>query len=263
MRFLCRRSLWVLVAVGLAGCSEDPGLQERVNRLQAEMQEKDRQLQETQAAVERTKAELKSARAAANKPTPAADKPAAPSFLPKEQVNDGYTAASKELQRRVAGELKSYAVEGCIEYPVTMPTDERPYRSKVVLLVRSDAGRSYRLEFPVSADGSGKWVFPTANDVAGALADSRTQDANNNSANTTAAIPTRSTPANNNGGSRPPGQNPPPVPGQTSNETRVIDWGDGRSTNRPNRPPNDSASPPPGRSPASAMPSDKDVQIHW
>ena len=263
MRFSCSRGLLALLTACLVGCSEDPGLQERVNRLQAGAQEKDRQLQEAQAALERTKAELKSARAAASKPPPA-DTPA-PAFLPKDQVDDGYAAASKELRRRVAGDLKNYAVEDCIEYPVTMPTDERPYRSKVVLLVRSDAGRSYRLEFPVAADAAGKWAFPSGADVAGALAESRAQDANNNNANTAAATPPRNVPANNGSGSgRPPVQSPPPpVPGQTSSETRVIDWGDGRSTNRPNRPPGEGGSPPPGRSPAPAMPSDKDVKIHW
>ena len=240
----------VLVAGCLAGCSEDPGLQERVNRLQAEMQEKDRQLQEAQGTLEKTKAELKSARTAANR---AAATPT-PAFLPKEQVEGGYTTAREELQRQVTGELKSYTVEDCIEYPVTMPTDERPYRSKVALLVRSEAGRSYRLEFPVSADAGGKWAFPSATDVAGALADSRTQDAG---------------PVAASGGPTP--RNPPPaaqntvslVPGQSASETRVIDWGDGRSTNTGSRPPANGATPMPGRSPTPAMPADKDVRIHW
>ena len=239
-----------LVASCLAGCSEDPGLQERVNRLQAETQEKDRQLQEAQGTLEKTKAELKSARAAANRAT--ATPP--PAFLPKEQVDDGYTAASKELQRRVAGDLKSYTVEDCIEYPVTMPTDERPYRSKVALLVRSEAGRSYRLEFPVSADAGGKWVFPSADDVAGALADSRTPDAGPAVASSS-PTPRSPHPAAQNTASL--------VPGQTSAETRVIDWGDGRSTNTANRPATNAGTPTPGRSPTPAMPADKDVRIHW
>ena len=242
--------LAVLAAACLAGCSEDPGLQERVNRLQAENQEKDRQLQEAQAALEKTKTELKSARTAAARATATPT----PAFLPKEQVDDGYTAAREELQRRVAGELKSYTVEDCIEYPVTMPTDERPYRSKVALLVRSEAGRSYRLEFPVSADAGGKWTFPSATDVAGALADSRTQDAGPAvvSGGPTPRIP------------HPNVQNTPSlVPGQVSGETRVIDWGDGRSTNVTNRPAANAGTPSPGRSPTPAMPADKDVRIHW
>ena len=230
----------VLAALWLIGCSEDPGLQERVNRLQAEMQEKDRQLQEAQANLERTKSELKSARAAASR-TPAPEARSTPAFLPKGQVDDGYAAASKAWQQQMAGELKNFAVEDCIEYPVVMPTDERPYRSKVVLMVRSDAGRSYRLEFPVSAEPSGKWAFPNATDVAGALADSRTQDANNTAANNGPAP--RNSPVNN---SHPTGQNTPPViPGQTASETRVIDWGDGRSTRPNNRPPTNGSAPSP------------------
>ncbi len=239
-RFFWSRSTAVLAAACLAGCSEDPGLQERVNRLQAEMQEKDRQLQEAQASLERTKSELKSARAAASR-TPPPEAHPTPAFLPKGQVDDSYGAASKEWQRQVAGELRNFAVEDCIEYPVVMPTDERPYRSKVVLLVRSDAGRSYRLEFPVSADVSGKWAFPNATDVAGALADSRTQDANNNAANNGTAP--RNSPANN---PHPVGQSTPPIiPGQTASETHVIDWGDGRSTRGGNRPPTNGGAPSP------------------
>lgn len=254
----------LLVAAGLSGCSEDPGLQERVNRLQAEMQEKDRQLQESQANLERTKAELKSARAAATRPPPAATPAAGPVFLPKEQVDDGYTAASKELRRRAAGELKGYTVEDCVAYPVVMPSDERPYRSKVVLLVRSEAGRSYRLEFAVSADAAGKWTFPDNADVAVALADSRTQDGSNNVATSTPAATPRNVP--NNG--RSPGQaTPSPAPGQVPTETRIIDWGDSHPVSpasQPNRAPApDGASPSPGRSNGSAPPADRDVRIQW
>lgn len=251
MRFNCHRCLAaaLCLAASLAGCSEDPGLQERVNRLQAERQEKDRQLQEAQSALEKTKAELRAARAASK---PAAASSPAPSFLPKQQVDDSYNDASKELQKRVAAELKNYTVEDCIEYPVVMPTDERPYRSKVVLLVHSEAGRSYRLEFPVSADPSGRWTFPSAAEVASAVADSRTQEANNAAVNNTPAPSIAPRNATTNG-NRPAGQPTSSlVPGQTSTETRVIDWGDGRSTNggaRSNRPtPASAASPaPPSR----------------
>ncbi len=299
MRFFCdgfRRIRFsgaaVTVALVLAGCSEDPGLQERVNRLQAEMQEKDRQLLDAQSALEKTKSELKSARAAsANASKPAAEEPPAPSpspspaFLAREQVEESYSTASKAMQKRLASELKNYTVENCAEFPVVLPSDEYPYHSKVVVTFRSDNGRSYRLEFPVSADAKGKWSFPNSSDVAGALADSRSLDANNTAASTPANIPTNTpastpTPANsprvaqNNPTpaptSRPTSQNNSSVvPGQTANETRVIDWGDGRgktTNNRPDRSPTPtsvSSTPAGSTTPMPAMQADKDVKIHW
>ena len=170
-----------VAAVCLAGCSEDPGLQERLNRLQAEMQEKDRQLQDARSALEKTKSELKAARASsASKPVvadpPAATPDARPQFLSRQQVEESYDSASKAMQKRLASELRNYSVENCTQFPVSMPSDEYPYYSKVALTFRSDNGRSYRLEFPVSADTSGKWTFPNSMDIKRALADSRLQD---------------------------------------------------------------------------------------
>lgn len=274
------------VAVALlTGCSEDPGLQERLNRLQAEMQEKDRQLQDARSALEKTKSELKSARASsASKPAPAESPASAPDakpqFLPREQVEQSYDAASKAMQKRLASELRNYSVENCTQFPVAMPSDEYPYHSKVALTFRSDNGRPYRLEFPVSADTSGKWTFPNSTDVAGALADSRQPDQNTNfTAGSATPAPAGSPRTAQNGGTLPTTSrtttpsNPQLVPGQTATETRVIDWGGGRSTNN-NRPmpspatagsvtPAPQPSPQSGKAPAQTMPSDKDVRIHW
>ena len=260
----------VVAVASVAGCSEDPGLQERVNRLQAEMQEKDRQLQDAQASLERTKSELKSARAAsATKPATEAPTPgASPALLSRERVEESYATASKAMQKHLASELKNYSVENCAEFPVVMPSDEHPYFSKIVVTFRSDAGRSYRLEFPVSADADGKWVFPSSSDVAGVLADSRSQDVNNTATSPTASRVTQNGTAPTPG-NRPSGQNTSAVvPGQTSTETRVIDWGDGRATNnnRPDRAPTPAkanSSPTGTSTPAPAMQADKDIRIHW
>ncbi len=284
----------IVAAVSLAGCSEDPGLQERLNRLQAEMQEKDRQLQEAQSTLEKTRSELKSARASggATKPAPA-DPPsstpgATPQFLSKEQVEESYAAASKAMQKRVGSELRNYSVENCTQFPVAMPSDEYPYHSKVALSIRSDSGHSYRLEFPVSADVTGKWTFPTSVDIAGALADSRQQDQNTSTAGNPPSASTaapkvaqyNATPAPT---SRPSMQtNPQMVPGQAATETRVIDWGGSHSpsSSRPGQTPVPASSVTPvqptppvrevqqptpqgSRAPAQTMQADKDVTIHW
>ena len=275
-----------VAAILLAGCSEDPGLQERLNRLQAEMQEKDRQLQDARSALEKTKSELKSARASSASKSPATDTSAPtpdakPQFLSREQAEESYESASKAMQKRVAGELRNYSVENCTQFPVTMPSDEYPYHSKVALTFRSDNGRSYRLEFPVSADTAGKWTFPSPVDIASALADSRQQD---QSTATTAGNPTPATASSpkvtrTDGTPTSSSRTPTPsnsqiVPGQNATETRVIDWGGSRSTNnnRPTPSPStasnvaptlQSTPPPKSNAPAQIMPSDKDVKIHW
>lgn len=264
----CAAAAAAVIALILAGCAEDPGLQERLNRLQAEMQEKDRQLQEARLTLEKTKSELKSVRTASASRPAATDSPsstpdAKPQFLSRQQVEESYDAASKAMQKRVAAELRNYTVENCTQFPVAMPSDEYPYHSKVALTFRSDSGRSCRLEFPVSADPTGKWTFPNSVDIAGALADSRQQD---QSTTTTASNPSPS-------GRTPTPGNSQLVPGQSATETRVIDWGGGRSTNN-NRPtpqpsmntnvaPAPQPSPQHSKAPAQTMPSDKDVRIHW
>ncbi len=277
-----------------AGCSEDPGLQERLNRLQAEMQEKDRQLQEAQSTLEKTKSELKSARASTSSSktsttaAPAATPNAAPQFLPREQVEESYTAASKAMQKRVASELRNYSVENCTQFPVAMPSDEYPYHSKIALSIRSDSGHAYRLEFPVSADATGKWTFPSSVDIAGALADNRQQDQTSSAtASNPTPVPAGSPKVAQNNIAPPTTTRAPTpsnaqlMPGQTATETRVIDWGGSRSTNssRPAQSPSqinhvppaqqptptrEAQQPPPGnKAPTQTMQSDKDVTIHW
>ncbi len=279
-------------AVLLAGCSEDPGLQERLNRLQAEMQEKDRQLQDAQSALEKTKSELKTARAtSSSRPvateTPASTPNATPQFLPREQVEESYTSASKAMQKRAASELRNYSIENCTQFPVVMPSDEYPYHSKVALTIRSDSGHPYHLEFPVSADTAGKWRFPTSVEIAGALADNRQQDQSTSTVSNPTPTPAGSprvaqtigTPSTTTRMATPGSSQL--VPGQAATETRVIDWGGARGTNnRPNQTPASSGNPTPvpqptpirevqqptpaqSRAPSAAMPSDKDVTIHW
>ncbi len=210
-----RAAVAAVTASLLIGCSDDPGLQERVNRLQAEKQEKERQLQQAQAALEQTKAELKSARAAV------AARPAV-QLLPREQVEAGYAAACQAVQKQVGGELRGYALENCTQYPVVMPSDESPYHSRIALALRSDGGRSYRLEFPVSADAAGKWTFPTSAEITGALADNHPPDPGpSRTAGEPSPVPTV----------RP--STPQIVPGQAATETRIIEWGNPRPAQKP------------------------------
>ena len=281
----------------LTGCSDDPGLQERLNRLQAEMQEKDRQLQDAQSTLEKTKSELKSARAASTNKPAGADSSAtsptpAPQFLSREQVEESYGAASKAMQKRVASELRNFSVENCTQFPVVMPSDEFPYHSKVALSIRSDSGHAYQLEFPVSADVTGKWTFPSSVDIAGALANSRAQDQNTSvAANTSTPTPAAtSTPrvAQTTGTPRSaPGSSEQVVPGMPSTVTKTITWGDPKSPSTVRSSPtpvsfpgNNNMTPTPtpvaprivqqptpqassSKPPTQAMPSDKDVTIHW
>ena len=269
----------------LTGCSEDPGLQEKLTRLQAELQEKNRQIQEIQSALEKSKVELRNAQASPSSRTkPAESAAVTPQFLPKDQVEASYAEASKAMQQRVQGELKDSTIEKCLLYPVVMPTAAYPYNSKISLTVRADSGHSYRLEFPVSADVNGAWTFPEASDINGALAESRQHDQGNTTvSNSTLPPSNKQTPsgpdprqvASNRQAPTPGAQL---VPGQNASETKVFDWGDRKSTPAPRQTPANTntapiaPTPPPQATPArqatpsspqKSMPSDKDVTIHW
>lgn len=231
------------------GCFDnDPGLQERLVRTQAELQEKTRRLQETEAALEK-------ARTVAREPRPAETPAAAattasatptPAMLSREQLEETYVASAKEMRRKVEAELKGYAVENCTLFRVDMPSVALPYTSKVALNLRSDAGQPYRLEFPVGADWSGKWTFPATGDVVTTLDKVRAQAA-------TAAPPSPRSPsapasAPRGGGpataSRPAGRSSE-GPANTSVETIELGWGNNRSPGvaAPRRPPAGGAAP--------------------
>ncbi len=285
----------------LVGCSEDPGLQEKLVRMQAELQQKTRELEQAQTALQKAQADLKTASPSA---TPAsADSgtasaaPASGSTLTREQLEESYVVASKELKRRVEGETKGIAVNDFTSFPVVMPSSSNPYTSKIALTVQADGARNYRLEFPVNADTTGKWNFPGPPEVSAALADSRAQEQKVAASQGTAAAPRTGSapmvdsrlpvgvPSNiSNPAGRTSGQtfNGPPV-----SETRVIDWGDRSASHSAPRPvapvasvpvppapapeqpqaapvaPEPSA-PQPSRAPAAnPMAADKDVRIHW
>ena len=154
-------------------------------------------------------------------------------MLTKEQLEETYVAAAKEMRRKVESELTGYTVENCTLFKVDMPSVALPYTSKVALNLRSTAGQPYRLEFPVGADWSGKWTFPATGDVVSTLEKAQTQ----------AASSPRTPPAGGGGGASP--RNPSvgggggsasarPTgrygegPANTSVETIEMSWG-GRS----------------------------------
>ncbi len=160
--------------LALAGCFDnDPGLQERLVRTQAELQDRSRRVQELESALEKARAT----------PTPAVTEPspataaATPAMLTKEQLEETYVAAAKDMRQKVESELSGYAVENCTLFKVDMPSVALPYTSKVALNLRSSAGQPYRLEFPVGADWSGKWTFPATGDVVATLEKVQTQAA--------------------------------------------------------------------------------------
>lgn len=157
--------------LALAGCFDnDPGLQERLVRTQAELQDKSRRVQELETALEKARADARDRPTTPPAETASTPAPAAvPAMLNREQLEETYVVAAKDMRQKVESGLTGYAVEKCTLFKVDMPSVALPYTSKVALNLRSSAGQPYRLEFPVGADWSGKWSFPTPGDVAATL----------------------------------------------------------------------------------------------
>ena len=286
------------VVLCLTGCFDnDPGLQERLVRTQAEVQDKSRRIQELEAALE--KAQTASARQPAPTPAETTASPT-PAMLSKEQLEGTYVTAAKEMRQKVEAEVAGYTVENCTLFKVDMPSVALPYTSKVALNLRSRAGQPYRLEFPVGADWSGKWTFPATGDVIATLEKAQAQAAatprtpptggNNNGPGTPPRGPTSVGGGNPTASTRPGGR-AGEGPATTGVETIEMSWGGRRSspgvaaprrtaetpdatgpdTSSPAAPRVSSSTvPPPAAPPAgpnaqprSAMPSERDVLIQF
>lgn len=251
--------------LALAGCFDnDPGLQERLVRTQADLQEKTRKVQELETALEKARE-----RTPAPAETPAAASAPTPAMLTKEQLEETYVAAARAMRQQVESDLSGYKVENCALFKVDMPSVALPYTSKVALNLRSAAGQPYRLEFPVGADWSGKWTFPATGEIVATLEKAPAQ----------AAAGANGSGAGSRGGpsapARPAGRHVE-GPANTSVETVEMTWG---SNNRrapgvaapapqtpraSSVPPAGNPAPAPSSGPARpAMPSERDVLIQF
>ena len=282
---------------GLGGCFDnDPGMQERYIRAQVELQEQKQKLADTEAALAKAQAALKAAQAA---PTPgpvAAATPAAPS---KEQLNDGYIAAAKAMRDQLSSELSGYTIVKCTLYEVNTVA-ALPYTSQVAVALRSDKGQQYKIEMPVGADATGKWKFPTTQEILDNISKNPPKTV---ATNTTQNGTTAGNPVDGRGSApfQPRGQEkappPPPVSGMGDGnvDTVTLNWsnsqtrsssGSGHSQAPPVPPPNPAggtgsgsrstaeqrpaaqpprvAAPPPAQpasQPAPAMPADQSVLV--
>ena len=285
---VCAVSLLALAS--LAGCFDnDPGMQEKLIRSQVQLEETKQKLQEATAALEKAQAALKSQAAATPAPMPT---PVAPT---KEQLNDGYIAAAKEMRDQLKTELSGYTILNTRLFEVNTVA-VLPYTSKVSIALRSDKGQQYKLELPVGADAAGKWKFPTTQEILDGIGkiSPKAVAANNPQTGPASGNPMggqRPGPFEPRGQDRPAG--PPPVGGigDSNVETVPLTWSPSqtRSSNSdrsqgaapvqpplpPSVPPGRTASqgttvppprqiiPPPGQpaQPAPAMPADQSVLV--
>ena len=215
------------LAMALSGCFDnDPGLQERLVRTQADLQEKTRKVQELETALEKARERSPAPADSPATTSSSASSAATPAMLTKEQLEETYVAAAKVMRQQVESDLSGYTVENCALFKVDMPSVALPYTSKVALNLRSTAGQPYRLEFPVGADWSGKWTFPATGDIAASLEKAQAQ------ASSPARTPAAG--AGSRGGAAPAGGSTAAArpsgrssegPASTSVETVEMTWG--------------------------------------
>jgi hypothetical protein len=139
------------LAVCLVSCDrKDPGLVEKLSLIEAELRDRDDRLEDAHEEISRMSEDT------AKSETSAPD---------VEAARSSYSAFIDGLRERVSGELGA-KIERTSVFPIQGPDPENPIISKVAFRVVAVNGRSGELLIPLSADPSGKWQEPTAEDLA-------------------------------------------------------------------------------------------------
>lgn len=252
MRTRSPLSLLPLLAFAVlpVGCSDRTAdLQQQIMALRAEAERARADLQKAEGELERLRGHEPRAPATAE--------------IDRSALESGYEAAARALREQVQQQLTEAQVE---RFTLFRPQfEEFPHRSEFSMEVRTGGRRLQIDRIPVKATAQGRWVFPSAAEVA-----SRIEQARN-----APATPTSPNVAEPSSPDRPP-EVVAPTP---SNETVVLDWGDARGTASSRsgaasgrEPPAPRPPPAGGRTPASAdrpstpvqvMPAQRDVLIHF
>jgi hypothetical protein len=180
----------------LIGCSDrSQDMEEQVTQLRKELERTQKELQTTKQALDTAKEQLAQAKinpsAASVKPVPVAtaaparaEKSATASLPPREMLEDSYLAAAKSLRKELDAKLKNFSVETCTLHNVQIPEQVYPVTSAISLALKSKSGQPYQLEFPVKADATGKWIFPSVSEIV-----ERVESAKTTTASAPAAAP--------------------------------------------------------------------------
>ncbi len=238
----------------LAGCGgDDPGLIERIDRLEADLRSRDDRIGELEQKIEASK----SAGTRAARPSASA-------------VEEAFAREAVSLRRQIEqlagpGRLADYSLSSVESVDLS-----RPYSATITLTMEGDGGAgNVRVKGKAFADESGRWKLPSAQDML-AAAQQAARQAKEEARSQSTTIHSGST-----GGSGRPGPaqaTPQDVMG--AGQTIQIDWGDAPRQNTRSAPTSAPQPPaaPPGEaptndagkpSPQKVMPVDRDITISW
>jgi len=135
-----------------ASCDrQDPGLVEKLSLMEAELRDRDARLEDAQEEMSRMSKDT------AGRESSGPDIAAARS---------SYSAFIDGLREKVSGQLAGAKIENTSIFPIEGPDTAKPILSKVAFRVVGANGRAGELMIPLSADASGKWQQPAAEEIA-------------------------------------------------------------------------------------------------
>lgn len=279
-------SLSGLCAFLLAGCGgQSPDLEERIAQLQKELDRTQTELKSANQALEASKEEL--ARVKSSPPTTQANPatptpaPSAPAVVQKpipsrENLEASYIAEAKVLKKQLQDRLKEYTLGSFTLHNVILPDNQYPISSWISLAFQTADGKKYRLDFPVKADLTGKWVFPEPEEIGRRVADAKnvnvnpTADTSQKPApqtapkETTTSTSSSTVPADSTVVIQWPNSSTAPQAPQTPQTPQAP-----KAPQDPNKattqtsPPKPQTSPPPPQGPKQSIPADRDVLIRF
>jgi hypothetical protein len=261
----------------LAACGEQsPDLEERIAHLQKELDRTQNELKSATQALEASKEEMARLKSA---PANIQAQNATPAPLPvqrpvpsRENLEASYIAEAKVLKKKLQDRLKEFTLGSFTLHNVILPDNQFPISSWISLAFQAGDGKRYRLDFPVKADLTGKWIFPDPEEIGRRVADSKnvtpTSDTSQTPApqtapkETTTSTSTSTVPADSTVVIQWPNSSPAPQAPQAPAAPPAP-----KAPQEPNKPNTQTSSPKPQTSPPQgpkqSIPADRDVLIRF
>lgn len=170
----CRPGLaaaFLCAALMLAGCSDrGQEMEEKVVQMQRQLDQAQKELTTANQSLAAANQALAAAKQAAASGTPVETaRPVAPitaGGLPsRETVEASYAAGVSELRKKLDANLKDLRVDSCTVHSVQIPMEFYPFTSQISFAFSSASGKNFATDIPVKADVTGKWLFPTVEEV--------------------------------------------------------------------------------------------------
>jgi hypothetical protein len=255
----------------LTACSEQsPDLDERITQLQKKLDRTQTELKSANQALEASKEELARAKSApANIQTEKAAPTASPAQRPvpsRAELEASYIAEAKVLKKQLQERLKEFTLGSFTLHNVILPDSQFPISSWISLAFQTGDGKPYRLDFPVKADLSGKWVFPEPEEIGRRVTDAKKVSSSSDNSQkpapqtgpkeTTMSTSTSTVPADSTVVIQWPNSSPAPQALQAPKPPQ-----EPNKTNTQTLAPKPQTSPPQG--PKQSIPADRDVLIRF